>query len=155
TPNEGPHMSSTVHDTPTVEAERAPETPEIPKARAHFSPRLWLIALLAIGGVLLHLPWFGRGVITFGDWTYSSPVTMRNFFRLPQAWLLDRGLGGPNTGLSSAPYEALYGVLGVLHVPYAIAERVLTFFPFAFLPFFSMYKLSARFTKRGSIRFVS
>lgn len=110
---------------------------------------------LLLMAVALYRGWFKRGIITFGDWSYYAPATLRDLARLPLAWEPTRSLGGPNSLIYLSPYEAAYGVLGQIGVSFAGAERLLTFLPAALLPLFSMFLLSGRFTASSGRRLLS
>jgi hypothetical protein len=141
--------------SPVVHLNAAPDIeplePRPRRARPHVvlvaarRPWVWL-AGLALLGIVTHLGWFGRGVLTAGDWGYLSAESMRALFDAPQAWDGTRAFGRPNETLSGVPYQLLLGGLGGLGAPYALAERLVFFFPFAVLPLLGMFWLAGKFT---------
>jgi hypothetical protein len=114
-------------------------------AVAHGGTWMW-VAGLAVLGVVTHLGWFGGGVLTASDWGYESAESLRALFEAPQAWDGTRAFGRPNETLSGVPYQLLMGGLGALGAPYALAERLVFFFPFAVLPLLGMFWLAGKFT---------
>jgi hypothetical protein len=126
-----------------VPSERAPR--ELVTASTRRS-RVWVLGLVVLG-IVTHLGWFGGGVLTAGDWGYLSGESLRGLMHAPSAWDGAAAFGQPNETLNGVPYQLVMGALATLGAPYALAERLVFFFPFAVLPLLSMFWLAGRFTR--------
>lgn len=110
--------------------------------------RVKIAAICGLGllTVFAHRGWFRPGMIAFGDWHYMVGETTRDLFDVPRAWDPTRDFGRVNESLQGYPYLLAVGVLRRLGAEFSIAERVLFFFPFTFLPLVAMAALTRRFT---------
>jgi hypothetical protein len=109
-------------------------------------PWAWALGLVALG-IVTHLGWFGGGVLTAGDWGYSSPDSLRDLLRAPSAWDAAAAFGKPNETLTGVPYQLAMGGLAALGAPYALVERLVFFLPFTVLPLLGMFWLAGHFTR--------
>lgn len=114
------------------------------------------VAILIVISVLFHREWFfSTDPITSGDWGFHYIETMKEMFTVPYAWTSQTGLGSYQISLSFHAFHFLYGLFANFGIPFAIAERVLFFWPIAILSCLGMYYLSYKLFKSQLLSFVA
>ncbi len=83
--------------------------------------------LLILTSIIVHWRWVSNlAVLTWGDWTYQDPQTLKDFFSIPSIWS-SSALGDINIGISFTPFQLIYSILAHVNFSYGLAERVLFF----------------------------
>jgi len=105
-----------------------------------------IIDIILLFGFLLILRrgYFYSGIKTRGDWSFHFKEQVATWFLLPYAWLPERLLPTAKTmWLTLYPITVIQGFLAkFLGLNFSWIERIVFFFPVAFLPALSMYYLS-------------
>lgn len=121
--------------------------PLLPSSRRRdLGLRIAVLFGLALLSVFAHRGWFRPGMIAFGDWRYLVGDTTQDLFDFPRAWDATRDFGRANGSLQAYPFLFAVGLLDRLGAGFSVAERLVFFFPFTFLPFAAMAALTRRFT---------
>jgi glycosyltransferase involved in cell wall biosynthesis len=108
-------------------------------ASRRFRPWMLEVAVLLIFSGIIYARWLNTSLITFGDWSFLSNETMRNYLTQTLLWNAQRQYVGI---FPSYLYTLMFGVFGYLNVSFAVAERVIFYLFFSVVSFLSPYYLA-------------
>lgn len=114
--------------------------------------RWWLIAVILILSVAFHDWFFQLKILTQGDWTYYTNLSLSAFRRAYfSLWLSDQSFGRGIIDVGQAPTYSLYGLLAYyFNIPYAISERIIHLWPAVIISPISAYFFLKQFSNRMS-----
>lgn len=122
--------------------------------------KIFSLFILFFLSLILYHQWFDLNkIITAGDWNYTYPEQLVNFFNFPRLWqpTLQNGLGGSWVySFNNYPLHFLTSLgLSVFHMNSSFSPKIFWIFPVIIIPLVSSYYLSWILFKNHLISFFS
>jgi len=107
--------------------------------------------------LITHWIWYFKfGIMTHGDWRFWYGENLQEFFSPNFIWtnLLSHNLGQVVSMITIYPAYAMYGFLAKIGFSYALAERIVFFFPASLISVFSSFFLIKKILKSEKAAFI-
>jgi len=130
------------------------------KIKKFFTEKRFIDLAILLGIILfVYRGWFKPGMLSRGDWMAWSNEWMLDHFSRPFAWINLSSGGRWTVALGSLAHYPFWWAQGAvthfLGVDFSVTERLLWFYPFLIISFFSIYYLTYLIFKKRSICFIT